>query len=86
MCLRKERAARQGYGKRRGTFETMLEVVGSCIRQLQKPGFYFVCSVFAEGALQDLMLIFLFLFSIFIFIMHGVCFCMCVETRVCGNT
>lgn len=68
----------------------MLEVVGSCIRRLQKPGFYFVCSVFAEGALQDLMLIFLFLFSIylsiFIFIMHGVCFCMCVETCVCGNT
>lgn len=85
MCLRKERAARQGYGKRRGTFETMLEVVGSCIRQLQKPGFYFVCSVCVEGALQDLMLIFLFLFSIylsiFICIMHGVCFCMCVETH-----
>lgn len=90
MCLSKERAARQGYGKRRGTFETMLEVVGSCIRRLQKPGFYFVCSVCVEGALQDLMLIFLFLFSIylsiFICIMHGVCFCMCVETRVCGNT
>lgn len=61
----------------------MLEVVGSCIRRLQKPRFYFVCSVCVEGALQDLMLIFLFLFSIylsiFIFIMHG-------KHHVCGNT
>lgn len=68
MCLSKERAARQGYGKRRGTFETMLEVVGSCIRRLQKPGFYFVCSVCVEGALQDFyfyfLFIFLFLFSL----------------------
>lgn len=40
--LRKEKAARLGYGKQRGTTEMMLEVVGNCIRQLQEPGFYFV--------------------------------------------